>query len=285
MLTVDDYGAIRRARRDGMSIRQISREFGHTRKTVRHVLGHAEPPASTNRDRKAPLLGPVVLIIDRILADDEDAPAKQRHTAAQIHRRLRDEHAYLGGYAQVQRYVLKHRRRDRETFIPLGHPPGRRLGAAKAHSSKLPRPASPRSRRNSARPNRSRTRPSAASLMRPTCARLLSLALRLATARDRSWLIVEVSGDRGHVRGRGGFGREVPGQDPSPGCDVKASRGPGGDGAYPGPQVAPRRDGESLCRTALRGGFGYGRPRDRRAGRAPAPGGRRWGRSAPRPAG
>jgi transposase len=127
VLTVDDYGAIRRARRDGMSIRQISRQFGHTRKTVRHVLNHAEPQALWTRDRKAPLLGPVEPIIDRILADDEDAPPKQRHTAAQIHRRLRDEHHYPGGYAQVQRYVLKHRRRYRETFIPLGHRPGHRL--------------------------------------------------------------------------------------------------------------------------------------------------------------
>jgi transposase len=127
VLTVDDYGAIRRARRDGLSIRQISRQFGHTRKTIRHVLKHAEPPTPTIRDRKAPLLGPVEAIIDRILADDEDAPPKQRHTAAQIHRRLRDEHNYPGGYAQIQRYVLKHRRRYRETFIPLGHLPGRRI--------------------------------------------------------------------------------------------------------------------------------------------------------------
>jgi transposase len=116
-----------------MSIRQISRQFGHTRKTVRHVLSHAEPPARATRDRNAPLLGPVEPIIDRILADDEDAPAKQRHTAAQIHRRLRDEHGYPGGYAQVQRYVLKHRRRHRETFIPLGHLPGRRLEADFGH--------------------------------------------------------------------------------------------------------------------------------------------------------
>jgi transposase len=129
VLTVDDYGAIRRARRDGLSIRQISREFGHTRKTVRYALDHAEPPTPTPRVRKAPLLGPVVAIIDRILADDEEAPPKQRHTAAQIHRRLREEHAYPGGYAQVQRYVLKHRRRYRETFIPLGHLPGRRIEA------------------------------------------------------------------------------------------------------------------------------------------------------------
>jgi transposase len=116
-----------------MSIRQISREFGHTRKTIRHVLNHAEPQAVWTRDRKAPILGPVEPLIDQILADDEGAPAKQRHTAAQIHRRLRDEHAYPGGYGQVQRYVLKHRRRYRETFIPLGHLPGQRLEADFGH--------------------------------------------------------------------------------------------------------------------------------------------------------
>jgi transposase len=134
VLTVDDYGAIRRARRDGMSIRQIARQFEHSRKTVRHALNHAEPlPTPRTRERKAPLLGPVEAIIDQILSDDETAPPKQRHTAAQVFRRLRDEHGYRGGYAQVQRYLLKHRRRERETFIPLGHLPGQRLEADFGH--------------------------------------------------------------------------------------------------------------------------------------------------------
>ena len=134
VLTVDDYGAIRRARRDGMSIRQIARQFEHSRKTVRHALNHAEPlPTPRTRERTAPLLGPVEAIIDQILIDDETAPPKQRHTAAQVFRRLRDEHGYRGRYAQVQRYVLKHRRRERETFIPLGHLPGQRLEADFGH--------------------------------------------------------------------------------------------------------------------------------------------------------
>ena len=134
MLTVDDYGAIRRARRDGMSIRQIARQFGHSRRTVRHVLAHAEPPPVLwTRKRPAPRLGPAEPIIDQILRDDEAAPPKQRHTAAQLFRRLRDEHGYLGGYAQVRRYVHKHRRRHQETFIPLGHLPGRRLEADFGH--------------------------------------------------------------------------------------------------------------------------------------------------------
>ena len=134
MVTVDDYGAIRRARRDGMTIRQIARQFGHSRTTVRHALVHAEPhPEPLTRDRAAPKLGPFQAIIDRIRLDDEDAPPKQRHTAAQVFRRIRDEHGYAGGYAQVQRHLRKHRRRHEEAFIPLGHLPGQRLEADFGH--------------------------------------------------------------------------------------------------------------------------------------------------------
>jgi hypothetical protein len=45
----------------------------------------------------------------------------------QLFRRLRDEYHYGGGYDQVRRYVGKHRRDRRETFIPLAHDPGQRL--------------------------------------------------------------------------------------------------------------------------------------------------------------
>jgi transposase len=131
---VDDYGAIRRARRDGKSIRQIAGEFQHSRNTIRKILNQAEPnPFPSTRDRFAPLLGPVRTIIDQILVDDETAPPKQRHTAAQVFRRLCDERDYRGGYAQVQRYLRKHRRRQKETFIPLGHLPGERLEADFGH--------------------------------------------------------------------------------------------------------------------------------------------------------
>jgi transposase len=128
VLTVDDYGAIRRARRDGMSIRQIASQFQHSRNTVRKILKLPHPdPLPSARLRSAPVLGPVQVAIDQILRDDQDAPPKQRHTAAQVYRRLRDDQGYTGGYAQVRRYIARNRRRDRETFIPLGHLPGQRL--------------------------------------------------------------------------------------------------------------------------------------------------------------
>ncbi len=134
MLTVDDYGAIRRARRDGKSIREIARTFHHTRRKIRQVLTESEPrPYTRTNDRPAPVLGPFHAVVDRILIDDEAAPPKQRHTAAQVYRRLRDEHNYAGGYAQVQRYLRRHRVQHQETFIPLGHFPGRRLEADFGH--------------------------------------------------------------------------------------------------------------------------------------------------------
>jgi transposase len=134
MLTVDDYGKIRRAHRDGMSIRDIARTFHHSRRKVRQVLSQAQPkPYTRSKPPAAPILGPFQATIDAILQEDEKAPPKQRHTATQVFRRLRDEHGYTGGYDQVRRYVGKRRRNSRETFIPLAHDPGVRLEADFGH--------------------------------------------------------------------------------------------------------------------------------------------------------
>jgi transposase len=95
VLTVDDYGAIRRAHRDGMPIKQVVGLFGHSRNTIRKILRQSEPqPIPQTRNRTAPVLGPLHDVIDQILADDHHAPPKQRHTAMQVFRRLRDEHGY-----------------------------------------------------------------------------------------------------------------------------------------------------------------------------------------------
>ena len=41
---MDDYGRIRRAHRDGMSIREIAKQFHHSRQKVRQILrGETEP--------------------------------------------------------------------------------------------------------------------------------------------------------------------------------------------------------------------------------------------------
>jgi transposase len=131
MLTVNDYGRIRRAHRDGMSIREIARQFHHSRRKVREVLrGQGQPRLYSQRQNQAaPRLGPFHERILEILDEDESQPPKQRHTAVRIFERLRDEHGYPGGYDAVCRFVKKHRTEKRETFIPLDHDPGQRLEA------------------------------------------------------------------------------------------------------------------------------------------------------------
>jgi transposase len=134
MRTVDDFAALRRAHRDGMSIRQIAKHFRVGRDTVRKALQHPEPPPYTRgRPQPAPAFGPFRDLADAILAADEDAPRKQRHTASQLFRRLRQEYGYRGGYDQVRRYVQERRRGRRETFIPLEHAPGHRAEADFGH--------------------------------------------------------------------------------------------------------------------------------------------------------
>src|SRR3984957_4350113 len=134
MLTVDHFAQIRQARRDGLTIRQIAQQFHHSTKTVLKALAHPEPPPySRTQPRPAPVLGPFRQVIDAWLVEDESAPRKQRHTAAQVFRRLQAEHGYAGGYDQVRRYVQARRRRHRETFIPLDHPPGHRAEADFGH--------------------------------------------------------------------------------------------------------------------------------------------------------
>jgi transposase len=134
MRTVDDYAKFRLAYRDGMTIRQIARSFRVARRKVREALVSPEPtPYTRIKPPPLPVLGPFTAIVDQFLRDDRDAPPKQRHTAAQILRRLQDEHGFLGSYPSVRRYVSAHRQAARTTFIPLAHPPGSRIEADFGH--------------------------------------------------------------------------------------------------------------------------------------------------------
>jgi transposase len=127
MLTVEDYGRIRRLHGDGVSIRAVARTLHHSRGKVREALANPEPRRYTRtKDPPAPKLGRFKAVIDAILTADEHEPRKQRHTAMQVFRRLVPD-GYPGGYDQVRRYIRKKRQRHRETFIPLAHDPGERL--------------------------------------------------------------------------------------------------------------------------------------------------------------
>ena len=120
------YGRVRRAVRvEGRSQRAVARDFGLSRETVRKMLQYAVPPGYQRQQPiKRPKLGPWLGVIDAILDDDKQRPAKQRHTAKRIFERLREEHGFTGGYTIVKDYVRSAELHSREMFIPLTHAPG-----------------------------------------------------------------------------------------------------------------------------------------------------------------
>ena len=126
MYTVDLYLRVRLACHvGGLSQREAASRFGIARETVKKMLRHSEPPGyQRSQPPLRPKLDPFTNIIDRILEDDRTVHRKQRHTAKRMFERLRDEHGFTGGYTIVKDYVREQRRRQREMFVPLSHPPG-----------------------------------------------------------------------------------------------------------------------------------------------------------------
>ena len=126
MYSVDLYSRVRRACHvDGMSKSAAARLFGVNRKTVSKMLEHAVPPGYCRKGPPVrPKLDPFVPIIDQILEADKSLLKKQRHTSKRIFERLRDEHGFTGRITIVTDYVRERKRRTREVFVPLAHPPG-----------------------------------------------------------------------------------------------------------------------------------------------------------------
>jgi len=123
---VDLYSRVRRACHvEGMSKSEAARVFNIDRKTVKKILEHSIPPGYRRSKPPArPKLDPFIPIIDEILEADRALPKKQRHTAQRIFERLRDEHGFTGKLTIVTDYVREKKRRTREVFVPLLHPPG-----------------------------------------------------------------------------------------------------------------------------------------------------------------
>ena len=92
---MDQYELIRTAHRVyKKSIRQIARETGHTRRTVRKVLAGQEPKY---RREKEP--------------ERRSQPVKQRHTAHRVWQRLVEEHEFTGAEPTVRRWVRERKTR------------------------------------------------------------------------------------------------------------------------------------------------------------------------------
>jgi len=126
MKGVELYARVRHAVQiEGLSRREAARRFGIDPRTVAKMMVFSVPPGYRRGKPPArPKLDPFIGIIDRILEEDKSRSVKQRHTSKRIFERLRDEHGYAGGLTIVKDYVHDRRLRQREVFVPLGHPAG-----------------------------------------------------------------------------------------------------------------------------------------------------------------
>jgi len=106
VIKMDQYEYIRTAHRIyGKGIRQIQKDTGHSRVTIRKVL-EGEPPVYRGRTHQPyPVLGPYRQFIESWLTADMASPKKQRHTAHRIYTRLVEEEGYTGSEVNVRRYV------------------------------------------------------------------------------------------------------------------------------------------------------------------------------------
>jgi transposase len=130
MLKVNHYDYVRTAHRVyGKKIREISRETGHSKNTVKKILRGEYSSYKERENQPYPVLGPYIKIIDKWLEEDKVRDKKQRHTGVRVYQRLKQEHDYSGGESTVRRYVREAKIRlgmgEKEAFIPLEPPIGK----------------------------------------------------------------------------------------------------------------------------------------------------------------
>jgi len=127
MISVEDRERIRRAYFiENKSMRQIARELGHSRDTVKKAIEAAEPATYTlRRPRPAPTLGPYMARIDELLEENERLPRKQRYTGHRIYELIQSD-GYMGSESSVRGYIAKRRKEKRrpQVYIPLEFDPG-----------------------------------------------------------------------------------------------------------------------------------------------------------------
>lgn len=130
MIGMDRYEYIRTAKRVYKKIiKEICRDTGHSRNTVRKVLRNEAARYPRRRQQPYRVLGPYLQVIDQWLEADKASPKKQRHTAKRIFDRLRWEYDFSGNESTVRHCVRTARIRlgvqVAKAFIPLEFDSGR----------------------------------------------------------------------------------------------------------------------------------------------------------------
>ena len=129
MVTVDKIGEVRRAYWvQGKKIKAIARELKLARWTVRKIVRSGETELKYERsDQPLPKLGAFVETLDRLLAENEAKPKRDRLTTKRLFEQLRAA-GYTGGYDAVRRHAQRWRSglasATATAFVPLSFAAG-----------------------------------------------------------------------------------------------------------------------------------------------------------------
>jgi transposase len=122
MKKVDDYERIRKAYHiEGLSIREISRRYKHSRRLVRKALEHPIPEKyCLEQPRKSNVLGQYQLRILDLLAESEKQPRKQRYTAHKVYEILEKE-GYIGCEGNIHNFICRTKKKLEagKAYLPL----------------------------------------------------------------------------------------------------------------------------------------------------------------------
>jgi transposase len=127
MISVEKREQIRRAYFvENKSLRAIAKELRCSRETIRKAIASPEgEPYRLIKERPAPVLGPYTARIDKLLAERERMPRKQRYTGHKIYELIKAD-GYTGSESGVRRYIGQRRREKRrpKVYLPLEFDPG-----------------------------------------------------------------------------------------------------------------------------------------------------------------
>ena len=127
MVTVTEWEQIRRGYHvDNKSIRQLARETGRARRTIRRMVASEQPP-SYQRQKPAPArkLGSFKERIEEMLKQNATLPRKQRWTSPRNYAQIQEE-GYGGAESTVRHFVGQVRKQLKKpaVFLPLEFDPG-----------------------------------------------------------------------------------------------------------------------------------------------------------------
>ncbi len=117
----------RKIRNEEVSLRQLERDTGIHRQTLRKIRDNSQPPGY-QRTRPIPKskIGPYINCIKAIIEADKEVHKKQHHTAKRIWEILQSE-GFTGGYTIVKDAVRQIKKTSKKIFMPLSQRPGEAL--------------------------------------------------------------------------------------------------------------------------------------------------------------